>query len=55
MKDIGRKERIDGARVIKVIEISFIRGEGTEKDVVRACKQYRDFKGNYLAEHDPEA
>lgn len=53
-KEVTRRERIDGAKVIQVIEISFIRGKGIEGDIVRACKQYWDFEGNLLAEFDPE-
>jgi len=53
-KDIHRRERIDNVKVIQVVEVEFIRGEGTPKDVVRPCKQYYSFEGKLLAEYDPE-
>lgn len=53
MKDILRRERIDGVKVIEVVEVSFVRGKGTEDDVVRSCKQYWSKDGLILAEYDP--
>lgn len=52
--DIYRRERIDAVKVIQVIEISFIRGKGTEDDIVRDCRRYYDFNGNLLAEFEPD-
>jgi len=53
-KDINRRERIDNVKVIQVVEVDFIRGEGNSNDVVRECKQYYSFEGKLLAEYDPE-
>jgi hypothetical protein len=48
-----RPRGTDEARVIKVIETRSIRGFGTQDDICREVKQYWDFDGNLLAEHDP--
>lgn len=48
-----RPKGTDGAKVIKVIETRSIRGFGTQADVCREVKQYWNFDGNLLAEHDP--
>jgi hypothetical protein len=53
-KNIDRRERIDNAKVIKIIEIELVRGVGTKEDVCRICKQYYSFEGKLLAEYDPE-
>jgi len=42
------------ARVIEVIETTACRGAGTKEDMARIVIQYWDFKGNLLAENDPE-
>ena len=48
-----RPRGTDLARVIRVIETRSIRGDGTEEDKCRVVKQYWDFDGKLLAEHDP--
>jgi len=53
-KDINRRERIDNARVVQVVEVELVRGEGIKTDVCRICKQYYSFEGKLLAEYDPE-
>jgi hypothetical protein len=40
------------ARVIEVIEVSYLRGKGIEKDPARQVIVYRDKGGNFLAERD---
>ncbi|MDY3109284.1 MAG: carboxypeptidase [Lachnospiraceae bacterium] len=42
----------DSARVIRVIETTSLRGEGTQDDLCRLVTQYWDFDGNLLAEND---
>lgn len=45
-------ERIDGAKMIDVIEVILVRGEGTQQDPLRKVLQYYDKNGNLLAEND---
>ena len=40
----------DSARVIRVIETTSLRGEGTQDDLCRLVTQYWDFDGNLLAD-----
>ena len=42
----------DKAKVIQVIRVEAIRGEGTDDDPVRKVFQYWSFQGNLLAEYD---
>ncbi|WP_195334353.1 hypothetical protein [Enterocloster bolteae] len=44
---------MESVRVMEVIEIMALKGDGTEKDPVRKITQYWDMKGNFLAEYDP--
>lgn len=41
-----------GVKVVRVIEVRAIRGEGTEKDPVREVVQFWSFDGMLLAEKD---
>lgn len=41
------------ARVIEVVETTFLRGKGVEGSPIRIITQYWDKKGNLLAERDP--
>lgn len=50
---MARPRGTDNARVIQVIETTALRGKGTENDKCREVKQYWDFEGRLLAEHDP--
>lgn len=42
------------ARVIQVIEVRFVRGEGVTGDPVRQVIVYYDLQGAMLAEYDPQ-
>lgn len=44
---------IKSAKVIEVIKITALRGDGTEKDPTREIIQYWDLQGKPLAESDP--
>jgi hypothetical protein len=44
---------MESVRVMEVIEIMALKGDGTEKDPVRKITQYWDMQGNFLAEYDP--
>ena len=44
---------MESVRVMEVIEIVALKGDGTEKDPVRKITQYWDMQGNFLAEYDP--
>lgn len=48
----ARKRAYVGARVVKVIEVTFTRGEGTDDDVARRVVAYFDEDGHELAERD---
>lgn len=48
-----RARGTDIARVMQVIETWSMRGNGTDKDPCRIVRQYWDFDGKMLAEHDP--
>ena len=51
---MARPRGTDEARVIQVIETRSLRGSGeNESDMCLEVKQYWDFDGNLLAEHDP--
>lgn len=50
---MARPRGTDSARVIRVIETTSLRGEGTQDDLCRIVTQYWDFDGNLLAENDP--
>lgn len=41
------------AKVIQVIRVVFLRGEGIEKDPIREVIAYFDLEGNFLCERDP--
>ena len=45
----------NSARVIRVIETTSLRGDGTEDNPDRIVRQYWNFKGKLLAENDPYA
>lgn len=47
-----RARGTDIARVIQVIETRAMRGDGTNGDPCRIVRQYWDFDGKLLAEHD---
>ena len=40
-------------KLIEIIFIEFVRGEGTEKDAVRTVEQYWTRDGELIAERDP--
>jgi len=46
-------ERLDGARIIEVIRVEFVRGGGTTDELLRTCYRYYDPSGGLLAEFDP--
>ena len=43
---------IDSTKVVQVIEIKFLRGNGTKDDMCRLVTQYWSFNGELLAERD---
>jgi len=45
-------QRIDDVRMREVIQVEFVRGEGTEADPVRKCWRFYSKTGELLAEHD---
>jgi len=45
-------ERIEGASVIQVVAVKFLRGTGTKDDVVRRVCRYYTLDGELLAEKD---
>jgi hypothetical protein len=48
-----RASRIDGVKVVEVIEVDFIRGEGiNDRDPVRRVMAWYDMNGVLLGEHD---
>lgn len=49
-----RPKGTNSAKVIQVIETKTLRGLGIKGDPVREVIQYWDFKGNFLAEMDPD-
>lgn len=53
MEGKARPRGTDSARVIQVIETRAMRGKGTDEDPCRIVRQYWDFDGKILAEHDP--
>lgn len=46
---------VTGAKVMKVIRTISSRGNGTKENPNRYVFKYWDFKGNLLAENDPES
>lgn len=44
--------RIDDCKVVRVIRIEFLRGDGTSDDPCRIVKQWREFDGTLIYEHD---
>lgn len=48
----ARPRGTDSAKVIQVIETISLRGSGTDKDPVRAVKQFWSFDGDLIAESD---
>lgn len=51
-KDRRECRRLDQVEIAKVILITMLRGEGTEKDPVRYVYQYWDMEGRFLFEYD---
>lgn len=45
-------ERLDGAKVIQVIQVDFVRGAGIEGDPIRSVTRYYSLDGGYLSEND---
>ena len=44
---------VAGCRIIQCIEVTAVRGRGTQQDPYRNVKQYWSQDGRLLAEHDP--
>ena len=53
MRDDGRG-RPEEVKIIKVIEVVFIRGKGTDDDPVRRLKQYWTIDGELIATSEDE-
>ena len=55
MRKIIRLSNVDEIKVIKVIEVKSIVGEGIPTDPVKQIVEYYDFNGRLLARNDGEA
>lgn len=49
---MAERDGTKSARVVTVIEVKSVRGNGTEESPCRVVRQYWDFEGNLLAECD---
>lgn len=54
MSRFHRNSNVDSARVIEVLEITSIVGEGTKHEPVRQVVEYFSPEGKLLARHDAE-
>lgn len=47
-----RNEKIEKVKIVEVIKVELIRGDGVEKSPVRKVIQYWDLKGNLINDDD---
>lgn len=52
---LGRQTRIDGARLVEVIQLQTTEGNGDEDDPVRNVVRYYTKQGQLIGEFNPNA